>query len=115
MDYVTALLPFIWPLIFLLIMLVLLRQVRADVQPIMVGIVKGLAAGSTKNPLFYAMALMLGLSASLGALAEVAHAFGWKYVEAFARVAQPFFVAVIAYAIKPPSPSVADTTNPPVK
>lgn len=115
MNYAEILATLVWPLICLILALVLIRHVRADVQPIMIGIVKGLAAGSSKNPLFYAMAWMIGMSASLGALADVAHAFGWKYVEAFARVAQPFFVGVIAYVIKPPSPSIADTNNPPVK
>lgn len=108
----SALIPFLWPASCLILALVIFLHIRKDVHPIVIGMVKGLAVGSSKNPLFYSMAMMLGLGASLGALAEVSKQFGWVHVEAFARVAQPFFITVCAYAIKPPSPSVADTTTP---
>lgn len=105
---IAGLLPSVWPLAFILVALLILKQVRTDVRPIFVGIVSGLAETSKKNSLFYAMAIAYALAASLQALADVSRDLHWPLVEAFAKVTQPGVVAIIAYVNKPPAASVAD-------
>ena len=111
-------LPLIWPLAFILVALFVLRQVRDDVRPIFVNVVSGVAVNAKQYSLMYAMAFMYASSASLQALGEVAIAFGWIHVAAFAKVAQPGMIAVIAYVTKPPqftqaAPDKPTPTNPP--
>lgn len=108
----------IWPLAFLLITLVVLRKVEKDLQPVVNGVVGGVAKNAQKNALMYAMGIIYASAASLQALGEVATSFGWVHVAAFAKVAQPGVVAIIAYVTKPPAGASAalstSTTNPPM-
>ncbi len=120
MNPVTAndLLPFVWPMSFVLITLFLMRKVGNDIQPVMRGVVDGVAKNAKQYALMYAMAAIYASAASLQALGEVATSFGWVYVAAIAKVLQPGIVAVIAYVTKPPSFTQAidkpNGTNPPI-
>lgn len=92
----------IWPLSFLLVAFVILRQVGDEVSPIFKGITAALASQSKQNALAWAMAMMLGTVASLQAVVEVAAQMHWVYVGAFAKVLQPGLAAIIAYITKSP-------------
>ena len=110
-------LPFVWPLSFILVSLFILRRVGDDMRPIVNGVVGGVAKNAQQHALMYAMGLLYASTASLQALSEVATSFHWVYVAAFAKVAQPGLVAVIAYVTKPPnlpdtSPYLSKTTPP---
>ncbi len=115
MTWTEILEPMAIPLAIVVVGLFCLWRVQEQVKPIMVGVVKGLAEGSNKDPIFYAMALMYASAAGLQALAEEAAKLHWVYVVAFAKVAQPGVVAIIAYVNKPPSPSIADQVAPAIK
>ena len=111
-------LPYVWPLAFVLVSLFILRQLRDEVRPIFINVVGGVASNAKQYSLMYAMAFIYASAASLQALAEVATSFGWVHVAAFAKVAQPGIVAIIAYVTKPPSftqaaPDKPTPTNPP--
>lgn len=110
----------IWPLTFLLLMLVGLRQVRNDVNPILKSVIAGLTTDASRNAKQYAIAIGFGLSASLSAFVDVFKeldsaailAMGWhQYAAAWAKVAAPFVVAVLAYATQ--SNFKSPGTNPP--
>lgn len=111
-------LPLIWPLAFVLVGLLLIRKVGTDLQPVFVNVVGGVALNAKQNALMYAMAAIYAAAASLQALGEVATQFHWLYVAAFAKVAQPGVVAVIAYVTKPaalgisPSPPSSPSSSP---
>lgn len=96
-------LPLVWPLAFVLVALFILRKVEEKVNPIFVGVISGVATNAKQYALMYAMAFIYASAASLQALGEVATSFHWVYLAAFAKVAQPGVVAVIAYVTKPPS------------
>jgi hypothetical protein len=96
----------IWPLCFVLVLLFVLRKVGEDVRPIVASMASGLATGAQKNATQYAIALGFGLSASLAAFYDVFSAMGneawaqmnWhQYAALWAKVANPFVVAVLAY------------------
>lgn len=89
---------FIWPLAFMLVALVCVRQFFQDVRPIFVNVVKGVATQAQSNAAAYALAIGFGLSASLATLADQATALDWPYVAAFAKVIQPFVAGCVAYA-----------------
>lgn len=102
----------VWPLSFILIALIMLRQVREDVRPIFRGMVGTLATQSSTNAVAWAVGIMMGTLGSLGALSEVAKGMNWPFLEAFAKVAQPGLAAVVSYimaspAQKPPPASPA--------
>ncbi len=90
--------PFAWPLVVALVLLYLLRKVSNEVQPIVVSVVSGLAKQANTNALAYGLAIGYGLSASLQALAEQATVLQWPLIAAFAKVANPFIVAMLAFA-----------------
>lgn len=105
----------VWPLSFLLIMLILLRQLREDVRPIFIGMVGTLAKQSTSNAVSWAIGLMMGLLGSLEALGEVAQAMHWTYLAAFAKVLQPGLAAIVGYIIASPAqkPPATPSVPPP--
>lgn len=90
----------IWPLSFLLLALIVLRRIETDLRPVFRNVVSGVAANAQSNALRYAMAMMLASVASMQALGDVARDMGWKYVEVFAKVAQPALAAVVGFVIK---------------
>lgn len=100
-------LPFAWPLAFVLVLLFILRQLREDVNPIMRNVIGGLSQDAAKNAKQYAIAVAFGLSASLSAFWDVFHdltpekfaAMSWhQYFSYWSKVANPFIVAALAYA-----------------
>ena len=99
-DYITETAPFAAPLFVALILLFILRRADAVVQPIVVNVVTGIAKQAQSNALAYGLAIGYGLSASLQALAEQATILHWLVIAAFAKVANPFIVAMLAYAAK---------------
>jgi len=105
----------VWPLCFLLLSLVLLRQLREDVRPIFRGMVGSLATQSSKNATAWALGMMVGTLGSLQALGEVADKMQWPYVSAFAKILQPGLAAVLGYIMASPAqkPTVS-STNPPI-
>ena len=105
----------VWPLCFLLISLLILRQLRDDVRPIFTGMVSALASQSQKNAMAWAIGMMLGTVASLQAVVEVAQQMHWLYIGALAKVMQPGLAAIIAYVTKSPigpAPQPSTTTPP---
>lgn len=97
----------VWPLVVLLLALFVLRQVRQDVHPIFVQIIGGVAKSAGSNAPAYAIAILFGLSASLSAFVDVFKeldrnaimSMSWhQYLVCWAKVANPFVVAILAYA-----------------
>ncbi len=106
-PYVEILASLVWPLLVLLIALFVLRQIREDVHPIFVQVVNGVAKSAGSNAPAYAIALLFGLSASLSAFVDVFKdlnrgailGLSWhQYLVCWAKVANPFVVAILAYA-----------------
>lgn len=95
--------PLVWPLTFLLLALIIIRKIGDDMRPVFVGVVGGVAQNAKQYSLMYAMGALYATGASLQALGEVATQFEWVYVAAFAKVAQPGVIAIIAYVTKPPA------------
>lgn len=102
--------PVVWPLCFLLVALIVIHLVREEVKPIMRAVVGGLTTDAGRNYKAYATAIAFGLSASLSAwveafkdltAADAATLSYWQLSALFARVANPFLVAMLAYAYKP--------------
>ncbi|HUD74524.1 MAG TPA: hypothetical protein VMQ76_05580 [Terracidiphilus sp.] len=123
--------PVVWPLTFLLIVLVFMRQASEEVRPIVRGVVTGIAKNATSNASAYAIAFAFGLSASISAFIDVfkdltSAALGglsWhQYAVMWAKVLNPFVVAILAYATQngfkpqqsplPTGPAPATTTTP---
>lgn len=112
----------VWPLCFVLVVLLIIRNVRDDVGPIFRSIAGGLSQDAGRNAKQYAIALGFGLSASLSAFWDVFSrldptslgALSWhQYAALWSKIANPFIVAVLAYVtqsnFKP-----KDGTNPPI-
>lgn len=100
----------VWPLVFLLIALFVLRKVEADLRPVFTSVVTGVAGNAQVNALRYAMAMMLASLSAMQALGDVAREMHWPYVEAFAKIATPALAAVVAF-VQPSGPPTA--TKPP--
>lgn len=96
-DYLQQIWPFI-PLLLAVFLFWGAYSIRRDVQPIMVNVIGGVAKSAGTNAVACAIAIGFGLSASLEALAEQATALHWLLIAAFCKVANPFIVAVLAYA-----------------
>jgi hypothetical protein len=97
----------VWPLTFLLAFLLLLRRAGERLDPIFGGIVDGVAKNAGSNAVAYAIAIGFGFSASISAFIEVFSqmdkeafkALSWhQYFVQWCKVANPFIVAVLAYA-----------------
>lgn len=113
----------VWPLVVVLMLLLIMRQLRDDVNPIFKSVVGGLSQDAGRNAKQYAIAIGFGLSASLSAFVDVFKeldaatigTLGWhQYAAAWAKVANPFVVAVLAYATQSNfKPGNSAGTNPP--
>ncbi len=113
----------VWPLAMLLGILVIFWHLRETLKPVVHGTVEGLARNAQKQATSYAIAFGFGVSASLVALIDVfreltveraASLSYWQMCAMFAQIANPFVVAVLAYATqqhRSPPPSTA--TQPP--
>lgn len=102
----------VWPLSFILISLLVLRQLRDDVRPIFNGMVGALSTQATRNAVAWAVGIMMGTLASLQAMSEVAHQMQWPYIEALAKILQPGLAAVVAYIMASPTQKPSSTTPP---
>lgn len=96
----------VWPLTALLGWLLLLKKTEDSLRPVFTSIIGGVAKNAGSNAVFYAVAIMFGLSASLSAFIEVFQQFdeaAWKamtwhqYATLWAKVLNPFIVAILAY------------------
>lgn len=124
MNATADLLNLVWPLVFLLVMLIVLRQVQHDVTPIFRSVVGGLSQDASRNAKQYAIAIGFGLSASLSAFWDVfarldstsLSVMSWhQYAALWSKVGNPFIVAVLAYATQSSfKPSPNGGTNPPL-
>jgi len=108
-------------MVFLVIAMLFLHQVKEQVNPVIGGIVKGLSVHAQQNAVGYGMAVMFGLSASLAAFYDLFsqmnktdfdHMSWHQYMALWAKVLNPFIVASLAYATKA-APSKIVPTNPP--
>ncbi len=97
----------VWPLTFLLLALCVLRKVEQDVRPIFVAVTRGVAVQAGNNAAAYATAILFGLTAAASAFIDVfqaldaasLYALSWhQYAALWVKVANPFFVAILAYA-----------------
>lgn len=123
MIYVGILANAVWPLVVVLLGLFILRAVSTDVRPVFVSIVGGVAKQAGSNATAYAIAIMFGLSASLSAFVDVFKDMDKTEMDVItfpqvlaliARVANPFIVAVLAYATQNKfSPKLSGSTTPP--
>ena len=86
----------VWPLVFLLIALLALKQVRDDIRPIFIGIVTGLKEKAQSNAMAWAVMLLVALLGSMQAMIEVAQENHWKIMESLAKIATPFFAGLVA-------------------
>lgn len=103
MNILTALDPFAWPIAALLLVVFLAWWLCSDLRPIGTGMIQGIAAHAQKYAPSYGIAILLGLAASLQALADVADKLGWVYASAIAKVTQPGIVAMIGFIMRSPS------------
>lgn len=96
----------VWPLVVVLIALLLLKKAEDGLRPVFNSIIGGVAKNAGSNATFYAMAIMFGLSASISAFVDVFKdmdntlwsAITWhQYASMWARVLNPFIVAILAY------------------
>ncbi len=102
-------LPHLIVLALLLIVLFAMHRAREALNPLVKGIVGGLANHAQVNAPAYGMAIMFGLSASLAAFYDVFSqlaksdlaAMSWhQYVACWAKIMNPFIVASLASATK---------------
>jgi hypothetical protein len=114
---------FVWPLCLTLIILVVLRKVEAQLSPIVIAMTQGVAGQAKNRATDYAKAMMFGLSASLAAFYDLFsqldvssfhHMSLHQYLALWAKVANPFVVAVLAYATQSgATPSKTPTVSTP--
>lgn len=122
----------VWPMVFVLVALVVTRRLATDIRPIFINIVTGVANGAKTNYMAYGIAFLFGLSASLSAFVDVfkdlshqayATLSFHQYLVMWAKVLNPFIVAILAYAMKndfkdggiggkPAAPVVSATASP---
>lgn len=100
-------LAYVWPLSFILVALFVLRQLSTEVKPVFTSIIGGLSKNAQSNATQYAIAIGFGLSASFSAFYDVFNnttakeiaSMSWHgYAALWTKVANPFIVAVLAYA-----------------
>ena len=105
--HVEVLSSLVWPLVVVLLGLFVLRRIRQNMDPIFDQVVSGVAKSARANAPAYAIAILFGLSASLSAFVDVFKemnrdailAMSWhQYLVCWAKVLNPFVVAILAYA-----------------
>jgi hypothetical protein len=105
MNYVEILTPLATPLAIVFVGLVIWYQLRKDVQPIFIGIVKGLSVTAQSNALYFTMLIICGFNAGFPVMANLAAKFHWPLIEAAATFAAAVCSAVLPFMIKPPPTS----------
>jgi hypothetical protein len=112
----------IWPMVLFAVLLFALHQVKEQINPLITGVVTGLAQHAQANSAAYGMAVMFGLSASLAAFYDVFSQVDtstmkgmswWQFGALLAKVLNPFVVAVLAYATKITPAKTSTATTPP--
>lgn len=112
----------VWPITAFAMFLVVLRMFEKRTGPILDSIIGGVAKNAGSNAVFYAVAIMFGLSASLSAFIEVFQQLdeqAWKmmtwhqYATLWAKVLNPFIVAILAYTRNSDKDRKPGATNPP--
>lgn len=109
----------VWPLSFLLVTLIVMRQLREDLNPIFRGMVGTLAVESTQNSFEWMLMILTAVMASLQAIQEVAQQNHWIWLGFLAKVLQPGLGVIVAIGnrmlnrkMNPKVPT--GTTNPPI-
>lgn len=106
MDYIPLIAEYALLAILLGVALFMANRLTTEMRPIFVNIVGGVAKQAQSNAMFYAVALMFGLSSSLSAFVDVfkdmdaatIQSISWhQYAVLWAKVANPFFVTILAY------------------
>ena len=105
----------IWQLSFILIALIILKRIKDDIRPIFIGMVTPLTKQAQTNAVAWAVGIMLGTLASMGALVEVASQMGWVYVAIACKVSSPFLATIVALIKQSPTtlPPSSGNTQPP--
>lgn len=93
----------VWPMTFLLIALIILRQIRDDVRPIFRAMVDPLTKQAQTNAVAWAIGIMLGIQSSLGALKEVADAQQWVVVANTCKIVGPGLCTIVALILRSPT------------
>ena len=101
----------VWPLVFLLLALLVLKQVRDEIRPIFRNIVGGLAVKAQSNAIAWAIVLLIATLGSMNALQEVAGENNWPFVKAFAKILTPFIAGLVAGARTSPLTNSAPTVT----
>lgn len=112
----------VWPLLGALVVLAIFHQLRERLEPLTSAIIAGLAKDAGRNSKVYVTALAFGISASLSAwvdafkdltAAQAADLSYWQLSAIFARILNPFIVAVLAYAYRIQGTPQTTETKPP--
>ena len=113
----------IWPLLGFAVAIYVVHQIKEQLNPIITGLVAGLAVQAKANAGSYGVAILFGLSASLAAFydvfSQVDHLViqgmsGWQFAALVAKVLNPFIVAFLATLVKMGgTPAKPSTTTPP--
>ncbi len=120
-DWVPALISSFWPGAVLLVILYLIKRGDAIVQPIVVNVVSGLARTAQTNATAVMIMIGFGLSASLSAFWDVFHSLDkasmtsmslHQYFSLWAKVLNPFIVAVLAKATNTSTIGTTPAPNP---
>ena len=93
----------VWPMTFLLVALLILRQIRDDVRPIFRAMVDPLTKQAQTNAVAWSIGIMLGNQSSLGALKEVADAQHWVVVANSCKIVGPGLCTIVALILRSPT------------
>lgn len=111
----------IWPLTFLAVALFGLNRMRATIEPVVRAMMTALAKQAQDQAGMWMVAGMFGLSASLSAFydifsqvnkADFEGMSGWQLAALLAKVANPFIIAALAYAMPPKTPPKSQPEQP---
>lgn len=112
--------PMVWPLVFLLVVLVGAHTARETLTPIIENMTKALAIQAQNNAVAVMMAILFGLSASLSAFYDLfsqltktdLNLMSWhQYAALWTKILNPFVVAVLAYATQNKFKTVGTSTG----
>lgn len=111
----------VWPMTVILMGLFGLKWAENSLRPVFSSFAAGVAQNASTNATFYMMAMLFGLSASLSAFYDVFSQLDDKaftgltlhqYAALWAKVLNPFIVAVLAYT-RDSGKDKRTATNPP--
>lgn len=106
----------IWPLAFLLVAFLILKQVKDDVRPIFTAMMGPITKQAQTNAIAWALGMALGVLSSLSALTEVAQQMHWVYVAIACKVLGPGLATIVALVKQSPvapTPPSSSPTPPP--